>query len=153
MENGLPLPTPGSLKGRISVAGPLEDHLALGPIHSMHWLPLQVLSLILPRGPMQTRGRERHTGTLWGKGKLGIGRGGVGEEASRCHARPSSFWCCPRTNSIPWKAPSKTKAGALRQAAQGPNKEIGAATSGLWEKPYVFRIPRACSNSCRLCCT
>lgn len=21
------------------------------------------------------------------------------------------------------------------------------------ERPYVFRIPRACSNSCRLCCT
>lgn len=81
-------------------------------------------------------------GTLWGKGKLGVGRDGVGEEeGNRYHVRPSSFWCCPRTNSIPWKAPSKTKAGAMRQAAQGPNKEIGAANQGCGRSPMCFGFP------------
>ena len=69
------------------------------------------------------QGKGADMGNLWGKGKLGIGRDGVGEEESRCHVRPSSFWCCLRTDSIPWKAPSKTKAGAMRQAAQGPIKK------------------------------
>lgn len=99
------------------------------------------------------QGRAEAHGNFVGQREAGGRKDGVGEEGNRCHVRPSSFWCCPRTNSIPWKAPSKTKAGARRQAAQGPNKEIGAARSGPWEKPYVFRIPRACSNSCRLCCT
>ena len=80
-------------------------------------------------------------GTLWGKGKLGIGRDGVGEEESRCHVRPSSFWCCLRTESIPWKAPSKTKAGATRQAAQGPIKKSLQPNQGCGRSPMYFGSP------------
>lgn len=80
-------------------------------------------------------------GTLWGKGKLGIGRDGVGEEESRCHVRPSSFWCCLRTDSIPWKAPSKTKAGATRQAAQGPIKKSLQPNQGCGRSPMYFGSP------------
>ena len=77
-------------------------------------------------------------GNLWGKGKLGTGRNGVGEENNRCHVIPSSFWCSPRTNSIPWKAPDKS----MRHTAQGPNKEISAAKSGLCGRsPMYFGFP------------
>lgn len=65
-------------------------------------------------------------GTLWGKGKLGIGRDGTGEEGNRCLVRQKCetlfLLALSLNQQHPWKALSKTRAGAMRQAAQGPKQ-------------------------------
>lgn len=39
----------------------------------------------------------------------------------------------------------------VEAGSTGPQQNW-CSQQGRW-RPYVFRIPRACSNSCRLCCT
>lgn len=57
-------------------------------------------------------------GALWGKGKLGAGRNGTGEEDNRCLVRQKCETLFIPVLSLnqqhPWKALSKTKAGAAR---------------------------------------
>lgn len=85
------------------------------------------------------QGRERHPGAR-GKGQQGDrnGRGaGRGREVSwEAECGPSSLRCCPQTAPL-----------------EGPKQDQGRCPEAGGKGPYVFRMPRACSNSCRLCCT
>lgn len=96
-------------------------------------------------------------GTLWVKGKLGVGRDGVKEEGNRCLMRQKCETLFILVLSLnqqhPLERPKQDQGRCYEAGSKGPKSKIGAAESGLWETPYVFRIPRACSNSCRLCCT
>lgn len=84
-------------------------------------------------------------GTLWGKGKLGIGRDGTGEEGNRCLVRQKCetlfLLALSLNQQHPWKALSKTRAGAMRQAAQGPKTESAQPNQGCRRSPMYSGFP------------
>lgn len=78
---------------------------------------------------MQTRGGVEAHGNFVGQREVwgcGGGRNGVGEEGSRCLVKQKCetlfILMLSLNQQHPSKGPSRTKAGATRQAAQGPNK-------------------------------
>lgn len=79
----------------------------------------------------------------------------MGEEDKRCLVRQKCETLFILVLSLNQQHPLKgPKQDQGRCYEAGSTAQItGAAKLELSEKPYVFRIPRACSNSCRLCCT
>lgn len=80
----------------------------------------------------------------------------MGEEGDRCLARQKWETLFILVLSVnpqhPLEGPKQDQGRRSEAGSTGPRYNRCSRTRAVGEA-YVFRIPRACSNSCRLCCT
>lgn len=74
--------------------------------------------------------------------------------------RPQVSWSCPNRDNARMNSDAGLAAGAGLCEPQQCTLQLSVSTNscdafwlGRSGAAYVLRIPRACSNSCRLCCT